>query len=189
VPSTLLSRFFNLYDQWSWSSTTSSAPVLLCELSSNNTLPFKTWSPYHHNKRRVMPIITPSYPSMNTTHNVGASTLKVMQGEIRRGKSICDALEKEIEAKARSVTNGNGKSDSVGWQKLFDRSELFDTYTHYLQIDVYADDLSAFIKWNGFVESRLRLLVYRLEDIDCIGEIRPYPIGYTDNPVYPPGAV
>jgi len=182
VPSTLLTRFFNLYDQWSWSLTTSSAPVLLCKISSNSTLSFKVWSPYQHNQRHVMPIITPSYPSMNTTHNVSASTLKVMKREIHRGKIICDALEKEIEANAEADSNGNGKSDVVGWQKLFDRSEFFGTYKRYLQIDIYADDLNAFKKWKGFVESRLRFLVHRLEDINCIGEIRPYPTGFTDNP-------
>ncbi len=178
APSTLLTRFFNLYDQWSWSTTSASAPVLLCALSSNSSLGFKVWSPYGHNQRHVMPIITPSYPSMNTTHNVSASTLAVLKKEIKRGKTICEQLEERA---------GSGGDGVAGWQSLFDRSEFFGEYKRVLQIDIYADNLSAFKKWKGFVESRLRFLVLRLEDFPSIGEIRPYPNGFTDNPELPAG--
>ena len=183
APSTLLTRFFNLYDQWSWSTTSASAPVLLCALSSNSSLGFKVWSPYGHNQRHVMPIITPSYPSMNTTHNVSASTLSVLKKEIKRGKTICEQLEERTRE-----NEGEGDGDGVSaWQTLFDRSEFFGDYKRVLQIDIYADNLAAFKKWKGFVESRLRFLVLRLEDFASIGQIRPYPSGFTNNPELPAG--
>lgn len=178
--STLLTRFFNLYDQWPWSTTNASAPVLLCSISSNQSLGFPVWSP-HGNQRHVMPIITPSYPSMNTTHNVSASTLTAMKQEIKRGREICERVEKKAAAEGDAF---NGVS---AWQELFEPSDFFGVFRRVLQIDIYGDDLESFKKWKGFCESRLRKLIHKLEDCPCIDAIRPYPTGFTDNPDLPAG--
>lgn len=184
APSTLLTRFFNLYHQWSWSTTSASAPVLLRAISSNPTLGFKVWSPHGHQKH-IMPIITPSYPSMNTTHNVSASTLKALKKEIQRGKEICEALEKRAAEESESM---NGVE---AWQEVFKQSDFFGVFKRVLQIDIYADDLNSFKKWKGYCESKLRFLIHRLEDFGhdfaSVGEIRPFPTGFPDNPDLPAG--
>lgn len=89
-PATLLSRFFRVYEQWKWPN-----PVLLRSISTGNpNLGFRLWNPTMNmgDRRHLMPIITPSYPSMNTTHNVSQSTLKVMKEEISRGNGIVNAV-------------------------------------------------------------------------------------------------
>lgn len=183
----LLSRFFNLYNKWNWSATHPSSPVLLCSISSGNpSLGFQVWSP-HANNRHLMPIITPSYPSMNTTHNVSASTLASMKKEIERGSRICNAIEN---VKGENVGDGDGgdaKTGVAAWQVLFNPSEFFGDYRRMLQIDVYADDIESFKKWKGLVEARLRFLIHRLEEFASVSEVRPYPSGFSNNPELPAG--
>lgn len=38
-----------------------------------------------------MPIITPSYPSINSTHNVSYSTQTIIQEELKRGENAGEA--------------------------------------------------------------------------------------------------
>lgn len=179
----LLSRFFKVYDRWKWSITQQSAPVLLCSISHGNpTMGFKVWSP-HANQRHFMPIITPAYPSMNTTHNVSASTLATMKNEIARGLTICET----IEANADKEESECVKRGMEAWQELFVPSEFFGTFKRYLQIDVYADDAESYKRWKGWVESRLRFLIHKFEESGMVKYLRPYPEGFSDNPELPAG--
>lgn len=178
APSLLLSRFFRLYDTWNWNTNQQSAPVLLCAISPGNPpLGFKIWSP-HVNQRHHMPIITPSYPSMNTTHNVSSSTLSVLKTEIARGRQVCDAME----AEADKEVDDSVKKGTEAWQGLFKPSEFFGIFRRYLKIDVFADTVENFKRWNGLVESRLRHLILRLEEWGFAKLIQPYPTGFRSNP-------
>lgn len=177
--SLLLSRFFRLYEKWNWSATQPSAPVLLCAISHGNPPGgFKVWSP-HGNHRHFMPIITPAYPSMNTTHNVSATTLANMKKEIARGLAICEA----IEASADDEKGANHGLEA--WQELFKPSEFFINFKRYLQIDVYADDQDSYKRWKGLVESRLRFLIYKFEESGLVKYIRPFPEGFANNSELP----
>lgn len=183
APSLLLSRFFMLYDKWNWTTTTQSAPVLLCPISSGNpSQGFKIWTPIA-NPKHFMPIITPAYPSMNTTHNVSGSTLAVMKTELGRGARVCVQIEKG----ADSEVSGVPRKGVQGWQELFKPSEFFYSFKRYLMIDVSADDVESFKRWKGVVESRLRYLIHRLEECVSVKRVRPYPAGYSNNPELPTG--
>lgn len=178
APSYLLTRFFKLYDSWPWSVTQQSAPVLLCSISTGNPpLGLNIWSP-HVNQRHHMPIITPSYPSMNTTHNVSASTLHVIKSELARGRLICNDIE-ERASRDEPITVQD-------WQNLFAPSEFFVSFKRYLQIDVFAKDDASFKRWKGLVESRLRHLILRMEEWGFAKVIQPYPVGFSSNPDLPP---
>ncbi|KAL0380812.1 UNVERIFIED_CONTAM: Nuclear poly(A) polymerase 1 [Sesamum angustifolium] len=85
LPSTLVSKFFWMYNMWRWPN-----PVMLCPIEEGSLgLPF--WDPRRNYKDRshLMPIITPAYPSMNSSYNVSTSTLRVMMEEFQRGNEIC----------------------------------------------------------------------------------------------------
>jgi len=84
LPNVLLSRFFVVYKQWKWPH-----PILLKPIDEG-TLGFRVWNPKANQKDRqhLMPIITPSYPSMNSTYNVSKSTLNVITEEFKRGEKI-----------------------------------------------------------------------------------------------------
>jgi len=70
-----------------------------------------------------MPIITPAYPAINSTHNVSVSTLQVLKKEFTRGSAITF----EIETKKAT------------WSKLFEMSDFFQAYKYYVKIDVFAE--------------------------------------------------
>lgn len=86
LPSMLVSRFFRVYTQWRWPN-----PVMLCDIEEG-TLGLCVWDPRKNFKDRLhqMPIITPAYPSMNSSYNVSSSTLRVMTDEFQRGHVICE---------------------------------------------------------------------------------------------------
>ncbi len=87
----VLIRFFRVFDKWQWPN-----PVMLVtpeeNLSLQQQLPLfsRPWNPKLNPKDRfhLMPIITPAFPSMNSTYNVSNSTLMVLKEEFKRGNDI-----------------------------------------------------------------------------------------------------
>jgi poly(A) polymerase len=71
APASLLQRFFRLYTMWEWPK-----PILLTNIEHIEYLGLKVWDPLTDsgNRKDVMPICTPSYPSMNSTYNISIST-------------------------------------------------------------------------------------------------------------------
>jgi poly(A) polymerase len=105
-----------------------------------------------------MPIITPAYPSMCATHNVTDSTRDIMLHEFRRTGEIAD-----------KIMIGTGK-----WKDLFEESDFFQIYNHYLQIVASSFSSQSQLQWSGLVESRLRQLVSKLELVDLLKIAHPY---------------
>lgn len=184
VPAFLVSRFFRVYSEWKWPT-----PLLLTSISQGKpNLGFTVWNPYGQYSRELMPIITPAYPSMNASFNVSLSTLNVMKEEILRGKMIVDLIfERAERGDGDNKKNADGTAEDASWDLLLAKSEFFSDYRNLLQVDVFADSPSAFEKWSGWVESRLRHLVLRLETCPDVQKVRPYPYGLKGNPEKPAG--
>jgi poly(A) polymerase len=108
-----------------------------------------------------MPIITPAYPSMCATHNVTSSTQAVMQEEFDRGCEVMNPGDKPT-------------VDQGAWEVLFEKDDFFYRYKNYLCIVASADSEEVHLKWSSFVESRLRQLVMRLEEVDGIAIAHPF---------------
>ncbi|KAL6041167.1 polynucleotide adenylyltransferase [Balamuthia mandrillaris] len=160
APSTLLSRFFRVYEQWKWPN-----PVLLTPITDGTLgLGFKVWNPKIHYSDRghLMPIITPAYPCMNSTYNVSESTLRILKEEFARGRDITFKIEQ------------NGEP----WNTLFLPSDFFYRYKIYIQIDIFADTEEHHRKWEGWVESKLRLLIKKLEITPLLKTAHPFPVSY-----------
>ncbi|KAF4375231.1 hypothetical protein F8388_000988 [Cannabis sativa] len=143
LPNMLVSRFFRVYTQWRWPN-----PVMLC-IIEEGSLGLQVWDPrrYHKDRFHLMPIITPAYPSMNSSYNVSSSTLRIMSEEFQRGSDICEAME----------------SNKADWDTLFETFPFFEAYKNYLQIDINAENADDFRQWKGWVESRLRQLTLKIE--------------------------
>lgn len=141
--SMLVTRFFRFYTEWKWP-----LPITLCRIEEGTLgLSFQVWDPRRnpHDSYHLMPIITPAYPSMNSSYNVSESTLRVMKEEFRRGRDLCDALERT-------------PAQNCDWLPLFEDFSFFDMYNHYLQILATAANPDDHRSWKGWVESRLRRL-------------------------------
>ncbi|KAH6914722.1 polymerase [Coprinopsis sp. MPI-PUGE-AT-0042] len=154
----IVSRFFIIMYQWSWPQ-----PVLLKQIE-DGPLQVRVWNPrlYPADRAHRMPIITPAYPSMCSTHNVTASTQMIMTEEFKRGADIVD-----------KVIVGTAQ-----WSELFAKHDFFHKYRYYLQIVASTEDPDLQIKWAGTVESRLRQLVMKLEYVESLILAHPFVKGF-----------
>ncbi|KAE8998783.1 hypothetical protein PF010_g17195 [Phytophthora fragariae] len=154
APSTLLLRFFMVLNNWKWP-----LAIQLCKTQDAN-LGLDVWNANAgHNRYQVMPILTPAYPSMNSSFNVSTHSLTVMKEEFKRGLTIVqDVLSK-------------GGSE---WGPLFEPSDFFAVHQHYLAVEVYAEKQEEEQAWCGFCESRMRKLVESLAYNPALCRIRAY---------------
>lgn len=82
---------------------------------------------------------------------------------------------KEFKRAADIVENtmiGKGK-----WEDLFENSNFFQAYKHYLQVTATSNSADTQLKWSGFVESKLRQLTLKLELVDMLVLAHPYTKG------------
>lgn len=95
-----------------------------------------------------MPIITPAYPEMCSTHNITKSTMAIVNRELERGQKICD-----------QILAGKGQ-----WKELFQRHTFFSHgYKYYLSIVSASTAKEAQQIWSGLVQSKVRRLVTGIE--------------------------
>lgn len=157
--SLLVHRFFRVLDQWNWSK-----PILLCPVVEvSPTLAqigtFKVWNPKVNptDRNHLMPVITPAFPSMNSTHNVMESTKRIICDEIHRGYQIC----KDVEC------------NKATYADLYAPAKFFTEYKNYLWIEIEAREEDAFRRYAGWVESKVRILVGNLEQVSGL-RVHPY---------------
>jgi poly(A) polymerase len=140
----LLEIFFQTFATWNWPK-----PVLLAPIQDTpppGVLPLPAWNP-NVNPRdglHICPIITPAYPSMNSSYNVGMPQLRRIQDEMILA---CNHL----------------KEKDSDYSSLFKPSDFFTRHEHYLQVTIRASNRQDFLEWFRLVESRLRLLICSVE--------------------------
>ncbi|KAI0219395.1 polynucleotide adenylyltransferase [Massospora cicadina] len=162
--SSIICKFFTVTSQWNWP-----YPILLKDIETS-TIPLRVWNSqvarlielvYPSDKAHRMPIITPSFPSMCSTHNVSASTQKIITRELKRGMEVTGKI---LDKKAT-------------WDELLQKSTFFMDFKYYLQLTSYSDDADYQHKWSGTVESKLRLLVTGIEPAFEIDHVHPFTKG------------
>lgn len=159
--SSVIHRFFTLLSSWSWPT-----PVLISKPYESPELEScSQWSPQRnlHDRGHLMPIITPGFPAVNSSVNVNASTLRILQEEFERGKQILDDMQMR------------GLSSPAVWQKLFAPTEFIVRYDHYLVMELHAEDDEELCEWASFVASRTRKLVETLQHTSPIESVHPLP--------------
>ncbi|KAL3816428.1 hypothetical protein ACHAXA_007364, partial [Cyclostephanos tholiformis] len=177
-PSRLLQIFFRTFAYWKWP-----VPVTLSKqqndppaggerervagLTCALVKPLPTWDPIknYRDSKHIMPIITPCYPPMNSSYNVGEPQLRRMRDELLRASKLCD-----------SMMNDNSLSLCSCWDDLFKGTEFFKQHANYLQVcavDITGNNEDEFRYWFGLCESRMRLLIVGLES--PIDGVQAYP--------------
>ncbi|KAH3678221.1 hypothetical protein WICMUC_001650 [Wickerhamomyces mucosus] len=155
ISAVIVSKFFQILTQWQWPQ-----PVLLKPIE-DGPLQVRVWNPkiYPQDRQHRMPVITPAYPSMCATHNITQSTQKVIMSELHRGLEIMNDINK------------NNKT----WNEFFIKHDFFHKYKFYLTIiGITRGDDEQHLKWSGLIESKLRLLVQKLENFSGINLAHPY---------------
>jgi poly(A) polymerase len=124
LPSRLLQIFFHTFANWSWPD-----PVSLSKQQNDPPLgvqPLPSWDPIniYRDSTHLMPIITPCYPSMNSSYNVGEPQLRRMRYELLKASKLCDTIMNDI-ASSISVSC---------WDVLFEGNDFFKQHANYLQV-------------------------------------------------------
>lgn len=145
-PQSLLRSFFITFASWTWPN-----PVMLAQIQNKpplDSIPYlPAWNPAVNPRDglHVMPIITPAYPSMNSSYNVGPAQLRRIQDEMVRAANLLSQQPHNYMA------------------LLMNESDFFTRHIHFVQINIRARNKQDFVEWFRLVESRLRLLIGALE--------------------------
>eukprot|EP00804_Cyclotella_cryptica_P012051 CCRYP_004496-RA/>CCRYP_004496-RA protein AED:0.01 eAED:0.01 QI:205/1/1/1/1/1/2/720/597 len=155
TPSALLRMFFRRFSTWEWP-----APVRIAKqapFAERGDLP--VWDPVNNfrDAKHLMPIITPCYPSMNSSYNVGEPQLRRIREELVRASKLCSDVSR-------------GKKT---WEALFEGNSFFTQHATYLQVDITSTNEDDFRAWFGLCEARMRLLIVGLES--PLQGVRAYP--------------
>ena len=160
-------EFFEYYRDYDWGPEN---PLTLCEIANEaKTVKFDIDPEllYNPDPKALMPIITPAFPSMNSTYNVSQTTKNVMLTEFEKAAKITNELVK------------NKGTSPITWKRLFKNFPFFRAYEHFVEIQVMSKNDEDHKKWQGFSENKVKRLLKGLEILDNkIGdflEFRPYP--------------
>jgi len=158
TPLQICSKFFLVFSRWNWTN-----PVTLCPITQSTEvglMGFKIWNPKINSsdKYHLMPIITPSFPCMNSTYNVSETTKKILISEFSRGFEML----------------GHFTSSEDVLAELTITPPFLSLFPHYLVVDVCCGSETAYNKLKGFVESRIRMLFKFLEN-SGVQFLRPWP--------------
>ena len=175
--STIVNKFFLVMSQWRWPQ-----PVLLKPIE-NGPLPVRVWNPKVHYRSLIlssklltticqvykgdsfhlMPIITPAYPSMCATFNITRSSMTVIKRELQRGLDLSEKIMM-------------GKRP---WSDLFVKHTFFTQgYKYYISVISAAKTKESHTIWSGYVESKVRMLVQKLEQHPSIALAHAFNKGY-----------
>lgn len=155
VAAVIVEKFFFLYLKWPWPQ-----PVMLTGIE-DGPLQVRIWNPqlYPNDRNHKMPIITPAYPSMCATHNVTESTKAIILQELKRASEIMTQIQR----------------GERPWGDLFEKSTFFHDYKYYMCVYATSQgDAEDHLAWSGFVESRVRLLMQKLEVAPGIELAHPF---------------
>ncbi|KAJ6439994.1 Poly(A) polymerase [Purpureocillium lavendulum] len=157
--SVIVNKFFLVVGKWPWPQ-----PVLLKPIE-NGPLPVRVWNPrqYKGDSFHLMPVITPAYPSMCATFNITRSSMTVINKELQRGLEITEDIMV-------------GKRP---WSDLFVKHTFFTAdFRYYISVITASKDKEAHKVWSGYVESKVRMLVQKLELHSSINLARAFNKGY-----------
>lgn len=118
---------------------------------------------YKGDSFHLMPVITPAYPSMCATFNISRSSMAIINRELRRGLEISESIMV-------------GKRP---WSDLFVKHTFFTSdYKYYISVISASKSKEAHNVWSGYVESKVRMLVQKLEQHPSIALAHAFNKGY-----------
>eukprot|EP01084_Bolivina_argentea_P260097 439124_1 len=167
----ILKQFFKFYKDYNYSCDSIHLDSKLYDDMYENGTKFENLKSdsndmfeYQRNQyTEIMPILTPARPAMNCAYNVIEPTKQLIIEELNRGYEILNNLN-----------NLNSKNEKIiDWNKLFSKrhfvediqqKHMYNDYENvYIRIQCIPDANNLFNKkWTGFIESKIRNLVKKL---------------------------
>ena len=166
-PSKLLERFFWLFgSEWKWDEWT----VRIVEKTEEKTS-------FRHNIRSMY-IMTPARPQANTTYNVTVSNREIITSRMMQAhRTVSDLLKRQSQVQSLPAEDPTAKSE---WQVLFNKFNFFESYEHFIEISILGSKECDYLRWQGFVEAKIRILCEKLEELTRIYDLKihPWPSSY-----------
>ena len=155
--------FFRTFASWQWNRpvmlfpSVADTPPITNVSKQTRAVYLPAWNPQTNPRDglHIMPIITPAYPSMNSSYNVDMPQLRRIKEEMIRASNL---LQQRHQGKQRK-----GSANNNIYSELFAPSDFFGQHRHFLRIDIMASSEQDFVEWFRLVESRLRLLTSNLD--------------------------
>lgn len=96
-----------------------------------------------------MPVITPAYPSMCSTHNITASTMSIIRNEMLRGECglAITGPRRSLTLAAMQITDKILANPGSSWVELFERVDFFGMYRTYVQVIASASSSEGIKDW------------------------------------------
>jgi poly(A) polymerase len=120
---------------------------------------YKVWNAKTNanDKLHLMPVITPAFPAMNSTHNVMESTKRIILEELKRAYNTL-----------RKVEEGQAQ-----WSSVYAPLELLREFKDFLVLKmspmagavVRSEEQALLHKWQAWVECKLRIFYKHLESV------------------------
>ncbi len=162
-----------LFFKWPWFTPKGrwKQPIRACITNDDregNWIPQETdsegrWRPTF---KEIMPVITPTYPTMNSMIAVNYSSFAVIRAEIERGKNVIDEIDKNEE--------NSDKNKPKLYEKLFEKkSFLAQPFDAFLAIQIVSEFPETYKKWKGVSSARANNIVRRM----CMSYMRRYIVG------------
>ncbi|KAM3144743.1 hypothetical protein pb186bvf_003052 [Paramecium bursaria] len=145
----------------------STVSQILCLLPTRQNMPIMienstedVWKSFNETQQHkaVMTVYTPIYPQINSTHNVSAQTLLVIQDALIAGFNTIQKI----------------KNKELTWQDLYKKFMFFEHYSYFFQIKALSRTQKDLVQWKGHIESRLRKLNKLFESQTAI-QVHLYP--------------
>ena len=162
--SQLLRHFFRVLSVWKWPT-----PIHLRQPVLSSPLEMPVWTE-SRNRNDLLPIITPAYPCMNSTHNVSNTTKRHILAELNRGATLSQELilPETSPERVREI-----------YEKLVEEIDFFDRYKYFLDVAAIAGNSLEMDVWYGWVESQLRKFFAKLDLIPGL-MLHPLPRSYKE---------
>lgn len=164
-PSALLRFFFAFYVRW-LSRRSRIAPITIVSAEHATTMAAVPGMPRAWDAvcdaTDLLPILNPARPSVNAAYTVGRSGLQLFYQELRRADELLRGAS----------------ADTPPYRELWRPYDLLQEYRYFIGVHIASVHASptacenVLNAWKGYVESKLRMLIYALE---CVAEVRPFP--------------
>ncbi|OHT08193.1 poly(A) polymerase [Tritrichomonas foetus] len=154
IPSRVILDVFTELGQWNWPD-----PMMINNIKITENR--KSWSPSNDD---IMPIITPSYPAINSMKNATRSTLHRIKLEVSRAQKY-----------TQLIVNGE-----INWETLLAPPHFFSDYKMFIQILFAAPSKKEFAVWQSVIELNLNKLTVDLETNDDLNYAILFPHAFPD---------
>ena len=123
---------------------------------------------------------------MNSTYNATTSTKSIIMSRMREAHQLVSKiLERHSRVENLQPDNIEAREE---WLILFNKYNFFESYDNFIEINILCGKNADHLRWQGFIEAKIRILCERIEDLLKFYDLKihPWPTVYSrDSHIFP----